>query len=376
LNRKNQLFVSPTLKQSFDNSPYGDEWAAYSENNITTTIGSDNSPSRRLRSKDRKRQNPRRKNKNRKQNLDSTTRNGGTTKQSTDEDAIAELTAVYMGMIEEIDYYVGQMLDELESSGLDSTTLVVFTSDHGELVRAANGEITMSACFPMLSISLLVSIRFVSFSKSHQLGAHGGLLGKVRRRILEEPSSPNSKGQRCLMYLNISASFFFTKGVLLEEAVRVPLILSMPGTIPPATVRTPVSQINLFSTILQYLDASSFDRSDGFSLTKYIEGTSYNDMYDESVVVSEIEKSYEDPGTDIPNFMIRSRNWKLIMPRMAESTVPDMLFNLRIDPYETTNLLESRGKVKTIISKAEHLKCLLVEWMKRVDGPFRFYSDR
>lgn len=44
---------------------------------------------------------------------------------------IQELTAVYYAMIEELDYWVGQLLDRLEASGLDSNTLVVFTSDHG-----------------------------------------------------------------------------------------------------------------------------------------------------------------------------------------------------------------------------------------------------
>ena len=38
----------------------------------------------------------------------------------------------YYGMVSEVDYHVGRMLDALEESGLADNTIVVFTSDHGE----------------------------------------------------------------------------------------------------------------------------------------------------------------------------------------------------------------------------------------------------
>ncbi|MEM7035292.1 MAG: sulfatase-like hydrolase/transferase, partial [Chloroflexota bacterium] len=38
----------------------------------------------------------------------------------------------YYAMITEVDYYVGQILDQLEKQGLADNTIVVFTSDHGE----------------------------------------------------------------------------------------------------------------------------------------------------------------------------------------------------------------------------------------------------
>lgn len=41
--------------------------------------------------------------------------------------------ATYYGMITMMDHYIGQILDELEESGLADDTLVVFTSDHGHL---------------------------------------------------------------------------------------------------------------------------------------------------------------------------------------------------------------------------------------------------
>jgi hypothetical protein len=69
----------------------------------------------------------------------------------------------------------------------------------------------------------------------------------------------------------------------------------------------------------------------------------------------------------------------LIMTKQASSPIVDMLYNLELDPYETKNLLGSnKGGLPDleVIGKAEHLKALLIEWMTRMDGPERLYSDR
>ena len=51
-----------------------------------------------------------------------------------DQKAIERLYQLYDGKIHYIDRYVGQILDFLRSSGLEDHTLVVLTSDHGELL--------------------------------------------------------------------------------------------------------------------------------------------------------------------------------------------------------------------------------------------------
>ena len=47
------------------------------------------------------------------------------------------------------------------------------------------------------------------------------------------------------------------------------------------------------------------------------------------------------------------------------------------DPGEVNNLLGLNGPSAShvTVGKAEHLKALLVEWMKRMDGDEKFYSD-
>ena len=233
-------------------------------------------------------------------------------------DNVKEWTAVYYALVEEIDTLVGIMLDRLDELGIANNTLVVFTSDHGEM-----------------------------------LGAH------------------------CTRGKN---TFF-------EEAVRVPLLVKLPGMIPAETiVEEPVSLMDVFSTILDYVGASKSDKSDGSSFRPFIEGTSNNDLFDESAVISEWD--FRDPmedGTlsrtldDRPSFMVRHGNFKLLMNKKADSLHPDVLYNLAEDPFEMNNLINPKGPAPNdaVIGKAEHLRYLLIDWMQRMQQSTNnsFYSD-
>lgn len=230
---------------------------------------------------------------------------------------IREWMVAYYGCVQQIDSHVGQMMDILEKSGQANNTLIIFTADHGEM-----------------------------------LGAHA-MRGKA---------------------------------VLYEEATRVPLIMVYPGKIKPRTViDTPVSHIDIFSTILDYVGASQLDQSDGLSLRRYIDGTSINLNYDESVVVSELDQRNPMPGGKLsgqlgsaPNFLIRKGDYKLIITKLASSKSIDMMYDLKKDPYEMSNLIGKRGATASpqVIGKAEHLKALLVEWMQRNNGgKNRYYSN-
>jgi len=64
--------------------------------------------------------------------------------------------------------------------------------------------------------------------------------------------------------------------------------------------------------------------------------------------------------------MIRHGDYKLIIPKSSKTKCRDMLFNLRADPLEQRNLLGDQNNVsKLSIGKAEHLKILLREFMRR-----------
>jgi len=232
-----------------------------------------------------------------------------------DETNIADVTATYYALIEEIDHWVGRLLNKLKAAGLDSNTMIVYTSDHGEL-----------------------------------LGAHG---------------------------LREKQKFY-------EEAVRVPMIISFPGQISPGLfINEHVSQQDIFATVLDYLGGAQFDESDGRSLRRYIEGTSYNNEYDEHTVISEFDNRLPKKSTswsywtnqELANFMVRKSNFKLIVPRQSVKKVIHMMYNLEDDPYETNNLLGWNYADEADVGKAEHLRILLLEWMERNDGLEGFYSD-
>jgi len=218
-------------------------------------------------------------------------------------------------MGEEIDVYIGQMLDKLEEYNIADNTIVVFTSDHGEM-----------------------------------LGAHG------------------MRG----------------KNTFYEESVHVPLSITFPREIPARTrVDEGVSHLDLYATILDYLGYSSSDKSDGTSVRKFIENTSVNDKYDERVVISEWDfrkpvsrKSFDRSLGHETNFMVLKGSYKLMMTKLAEATRLDMMYNMKNDPYEINNLVGLNGDIASdeTIGKAEHLKCLLLEWMERMDGP-GYYSS-
>jgi Sulfatase len=225
-------------------------------------------------------------------------------------------------MIEEVDTWVGKILDRLDAAGATNNTLIVVTSDHGEM-----------------------------------LGAHSML----------------------------------NKGILLEESARVPLVISYPGVIPSGKVvpaSTPVSHIDLFSTLLDYTYASEHDNSDGSSLRRFIEDRSYNEQYDERTVVVEIDMRFPVNKNKLneglgerPNFMIRRGNYKLLLPKSRDSEVIDMMYDLTSDPGEMTNLLSAKNYDSSndvpdaVIGKAEHLKILLLENLRRYDGDRQFYSS-
>ncbi|MCF7837302.1 MAG: sulfatase-like hydrolase/transferase [Candidatus Marinimicrobia bacterium] len=106
---------------------------------------------------------------------------------TTDADAVRQLTARYWGLCSQVDTHCGTILQALEESGLWDNTIIVFTSDHGDMMGA------------------------------HQLIA---------------------------------------KTVMYEEAVRVPLLVKLPGQKQMRRLEGPVSQIDLVPTLLELMGAT------------------------------------------------------------------------------------------------------------------------
>ena len=149
------------------------------------------------------------------------------------------------------------------------------------------------------------------------------------------------------------------KNTFYEESVRVPLIMKLPGVLPAGKiVNTPVSQIDLYATILNYLKAGQ-NPSDGESLRRFIDK---DDM--EHIVVSEWASD------NVPGYMIRWKNWKYLVARRSSSQSIDALYNLADDPHEMNNLIGRNPRKREVQATVKMLKDQLLAWLQANQSPY------
>jgi len=194
----------------------------------------------------------------------------------------------YYALAKGVDDQVGLILNKLDELGLTNNTMVIFVSDHGEM-----------------------------------LGDHG------------------MRGKLCFY----------------EESSHVPMMIRFPGRIKPAAkVKVPVSNMDLFATILDYLDMPAHP-SDGSSLRGLIEGTANEDTY----VVTEWLNDLESK----PSHMVLKDGWKLMRPDPSAKKVRKALYNLNNDPHELKNLLGNNADAKKYAAKVAELQACFQKWIKR-----------
>ncbi len=193
---------------------------------------------------------------------------------------------IYGDTVEEIDGSTGQVLAALRDAGLAENTLVVFTSDNG----------------PWLT-----------------QGLQGGSAGLLREG----------------------------KGSTWEGGMRVPAIAWMPGRIRPGIVRQPASVIDLFPTALALAGATP---PAGVTL----DGRDLRPLLFEGATLSEYPFFYYR-GTQL--FACRLGKWKAHFMTQAAYGVPNpthhetpLLFNLEVDPSESTDVAERHPDVLAAIA--------------------------
>jgi arylsulfatase A-like enzyme len=212
-----------------------------------------------------------------------------------DPEKIKHMIANYYALVTEIDHWVGEILKTLDELGLAENTIVVFASDHGEM-----------------------------------LGSHG----------MRE------------------------KNVFYEESARVPLMIRYPKEIISGTVvDNLVSNLDLFSTILDYTGVDKEIESDGKSLRDCIEGKADNRP---DYIVTE----WNFRGDVISNYMVLHEGWKLLIPYSKESKVINAMYDLNNDPHEMNNLLGSNPESLKYKAKAEELRGFLLEWLQKTDSKY------
>lgn len=171
------------------------------------------------------------------------------------EEMVRRSIAAYYGFVSYLDHCVGRIVDGLQERGLRDRTIIVYASDHGEML--------------------------------------------YRNGICE-------------------------KHTFFEDAVRIPLIMSVPGTVREAErTEALVSNIDLLPTLLRMVDVPVPDFVEGRDLTPALEGGSVRDH-----VFAEYYHSLD------PCRMVRDARYKYIH---TEEDICE-LYDLQNDPMESINL--------------------------------------
>jgi arylsulfatase A-like enzyme len=205
------------------------------------------------------------------------------------EDSMAK---AYLGEAAYADDYVGRVLDELKRLGLDQRTLVMVVGDHGEIFDHAHDHVVTA---------------------------------------LEQPT---------LHHHGWSAY---------DELDRVPLILSMPGTIPAKKIGAQVSLVDLEPTALDLLGRAPRPGARGRSLAPLWRGEPW------------VEKPAFVEGQDVR--AVRANGWlylrrsdpRLVLPDGRKVSVEEELYELATDPEQHRNRVgdapEALARMRALFNK-------------------------
>lgn len=144
------------------------------------------------------------------------------------------------------------------------------------------------------------------------------------------------------------------KGFLYEGGLRVPMIISWPGQFKPAVCTTPVSNIDLLPTLAALAEIKAPKNLDGVNFAPLLRGKQplpARTMYWHF-------PHYNNQGGR-PGGAVRQGDWKLIT---YYDTNTSELYNLQLDPGETTDLASSEEK------RIAQMNTLLRTWLKQINA--------
>ncbi len=197
----------------------------------------------------------------------------------------------YFAAVTAMDANIGRLLDTLERLGLRERTLVIFMSDNGMNM------------------------------------GHHGVVGKGNGTF---PMN---------MY---------------DTSVKVPMIVSQPGTVPQGVEKGLWSQYDIYPTLLEMAGVKNpdADRLPGRSFASLLRGHSVRQPREFVVVAAEYG----------PVRMWRSRDWKYVH---RYPYGPNELYNVREDPDEAHNRVGEKGAARRVFE----MKAALEEWFGRYSDP-------
>ena len=136
----------------------------------------------------------------------------------------------------------------------------------------------------------------------------------------------------------------FSKGLMYDESLRVPLLLRLPRQRAARSCATPVGTVDLLPTLLELAGAEPDPDAPGRSLLPALRGATLPPR-----------PLFSECGAWL---CALAAGWKLVARR--EPLQPLQLFDLQNDPWELENLLPQQPE------RAAHLLALLVAWRAEV----------
>ena len=155
------------------------------------------------------------------------------------------------------------------------------------------------------------------------------------------------------------------KGSYYEGGIRQPLIIRWPNKVKPSKINTPVSQIDLYATLLDITNTKLNGKElDGVSLNPLLQGLTIPQRplyWHFPVYIQGGNDQSQDPKFRTrPGSAIREGDWKLIQ-YFEDNSIE--LYNLKYDISEENNLVSSYS------SKVEDLTAKLEAWRKKLNAP-------
>lgn len=206
---------------------------------------------------------------------------------------VKRMTREYLASVASVDRNVGRLLAELDKRNLAKNTIVIFSSDHG-----------------------------------YNMG-HNGIWHKGNGHwVLKKPPKPTPnipRNQRPNMY---------------DHSLRVPTAIRWPGVVEPGTkITQTISNLDWFPTILAMagVDVPKGGIIRGRNFVPLLKGKDIswnNDFYAEY-------STHHQSKTHMR--MLRTSRWKLI--RDFKNHDRDELYDLKNDPAEANNLIESKDLI-------------------------------
>ncbi len=136
-----------------------------------------------------------------------------------------------------------------------------------------------------------------------------------------------------------------SKGQLYEGGIRVPMVVSWPGRVSPASTDIPVATIDLYPTLLDLCRAEA-------PAGQLLDGTSLAGLLAGKATLERERLFWHFPcyvGKATPSSAVREADWKLV--EFFEDGGHVELFNLRDDPHEQNDLAAAEPERADTLTK-------------------------